>query len=227
MMLRHLFGANATAETMLDAIARDAQETGDLTGRPVFSDAVMDAMRTVPRGAFVPKAEADFAWENRPLPIGHGQTISQPYIVALMTELLDIEPGARILEIGTGCGYQTAVLCALGAAVYSIEVVEPLATAAAARLADLGYAEATVRTGDGHTGWPEHAPYDGIIVTAAAPTVPPALVDQLTPGGCLVIPVGRAATTQSLQRICKRNDGSAETKTVLPVAFVPLTGGQA
>ena len=226
MMLRHLFGANATAETMLDAIARDAQETGDLTGRPVFSSAVMEAMRTVPRGAFVPKAEADFAWENRPLPIGHGQTISQPYIVALMTELLDIEPGARILEIGTGCGYQTAVLCALGATVYSVEVVEPLATAAAARLADLGYAEATVRTGDGHTGCPEHAPYDGIIVTAAAPSVPPALVAQLKPGGCIVIPVGRAATTQSLQRIRKRADGSTETKPVLPVAFVPLTGGR-
>ena len=227
MMLRHLFGANATAETMLDAIARDAQETGDLTGRPVFSAAVMDAMRTVPREAFVPRAEADFAWENRPLPIGHGQTISQPYIVALMTELLDIEPGARILEIGTGCGYQTAVLCALGAAVYSIEVVGPLAAAAAARLADLGYAEATVRAGDGHAGWPEHAPYDGVIVTAAAPSVPPALVAQLKPGGCLLIPVGRAATTQSLQRICKRADGSTETKTVLPVAFVPLTGGRA
>ena len=226
MMLRHLFGANATAETMLDAIARDAQQTGDLTGRPVFSDAVMDAMRTVPRGAFVPEAEADFAWENRPLPIGHGQTISQPYIVALMTELLDIEPGARLLEIGTGCGYQTAVLCALGATVYSIEVVEPLATAAAARLADLGYRQATVRAGDGHAGWPEHAPYDGIIVTAAAPSVPPALVAQLRPGGNLVIPVGRAATTQSLQRIRKRADGSTETRTVLPVAFVPLTGGR-
>ena len=226
MMLRHLFGANATAETMLAAIARDAQETGDLTGRPLFSDVVMDAMRTVPREAFVPNAEADFAWENRPLPIGHGQTISQPYIVALMTELLDVEPGARILEIGTGCGYQTAVLCALGATVYSIEVVGPLATAAAARLADLGYRQATVRAGDGHAGWPEHTPYDGIIVTAAAPSVPPALVAQLKPGGCLVIPVGRAATTQSLQRIRKHADGSTETKTVLPVAFVPLTGGR-
>ena len=225
-MLRHLFGASATSETMLDAIARDAQETGALTGRPEFSDAVMEAMRTVPREAFVPKAEAAFAWENRPLPIGHGQTISQPYIVALMTELLDVEPGARILETGTGCGYQTAVLCTLGATVYSIEVVEPLATAAAARLADLGYAQATVRAGDGSGGWPEHAPYDGIIVTAAAPSVPPALVDQLKPGACLLIPVGRAAMTQHLQRIRKRADGSCETTAVLPVAFVPLTGGQ-
>ena len=135
-----MFGASATAETMLDAIARDARETGARTGRPVFGDAVLDAMRTVPREAFVPKAEAAFAYENRPLPIGHGQTISQPFIVALMTELLDVEPGAHILEIGTGCGYQTAILCALGARVCSVEVVEPLATAATARLAKLGYA---------------------------------------------------------------------------------------
>ena len=226
-MLRQLFGASATAETMLDAIARDAQETGSMTGRPVFADGVMEAMRTVPREAFVPEAEAAFAYENRPLPIGHGQTISQPYIVALMTELLDVKPGARILEIGTGCGYQTAVLCALGASVFSVEVVEPLAAAAAARLADLGYSEVTVRTGDGHAGWPEHAPYDGTVVTAAAPSVPPALLDQLKPGGSLVIPVGRAAATQSLQRIRKHADGSCETKTVIPVAFVPLTHGQA
>ena len=225
-MLRHLLGASATPETMLDAIARDAQETGALTGRPVFADAVMEAMRTVPREAFVPKAEVELAWENRPLPIGHGQTISQPYIVALMTELLDVEPGARILEIGTGCGYQTAILCALGATVHSVEVVGPLATAAAARLADLGYAQATVRAGDGSGGWPEHAPYDGIVVTAAAPSVPPALLDQLKPGACLLIPVGRAAMTQHLQRIAKRADGSCETTAVLPVAFVPLTGRQ-
>ncbi len=225
-MLRHLFGASATAETMLDAIARDARETGARTGRPVFGDAVLDAMRTVPREAFVPKAEAAFAYENRPLPIGHGQTISQPFIVALMTELLDVEPGAHILEIGTGCGYQTAILCALGARVCSVEVVEPLATAATARLAGLGYSGASVRAGDGHGGWPEHAPFDGIIVTAAAPSVPPSLPDQLKPGGCLVIPVGRAAATQNLQRICRRADGSSEAKTVLRVAFVPLTGGQ-
>ena len=225
-MLRHLFGGSASAETMLDAIACDARDTGGLTGRPVFGDAVMEAMRQVPRAAFVPEREAALAYENRPLPIGHGQTISQPYIVALMTELLDIEPGARILEIGTGCGYQTAILCAMGASVYSVEVVEPLATAAAARLTDLGYAEATVRAGDGRGGWPEHAPYDGIVVTAAAPSVPPALVAQLKPGACLLVPVGRAAATQSLQRIQKRADGSSETKTVLPVAFVPLTGGR-
>ena len=226
-MLRHLIGATATADTMLEAIARDARETGKRTGRPVFGDAVMEAMRTVPRAAFVPEAEASFAYENRPLPIGHGQTISQPYIVALMSELLDVEPGARILEVGTGCGYQTAVLCALGASVYSVEVVEPLATAAAARLEALGYAQATVRAGDGHAGGPEEAPFDGIVVTAAASSVPPALVAQLRPGGCLVIPVGRAAETQHLQRIEKRADGPSAAKSLLPVAFVPLTRGPA
>ncbi|MDE0388948.1 MAG: protein-L-isoaspartate(D-aspartate) O-methyltransferase [Rhodospirillales bacterium] len=225
-MLRHLLGASATVETMLEAIARDARETGDKTGRPVFSDAVMEAMRTVPRAAFVPEAEKAFAYENRPLPIGHGQTISQPFVVALMTELLDVEPGARILEVGTGCGYQTAVLCALGATVHSVEVVEPLAAAAATRLNTLGYARAMVRAGDGHAGWPEEAPFDGIIVTAAAPSVPAALVDQLRPGGRLVIPVGPAGATQQLQRLEKRADGSCEAKTVLPVAFVPLTRGR-
>ena len=226
-MLRHLLGASASVETMLEAIARDARETGDKTGRTVFSDAVVDAMRTVPRAAFVPEAEKPFAHENRPLPIGHGQTISQPFVVALMTELLDVEPGARFLEVGTGCGYQTAVLCALGATVYSVEVVAPLAAAAAARLNTLGYAQATVRTGDGHAGWPDEAPFDGIIVTAAAPSVPAALVDQLRPGGRLIIPVGPAGATQQLQRLEKRADGSSESKTVLPVAFVPLTRGQA
>ena len=225
-MLRHLLGASATAETMLEAIARDARETGDKTGRPVFGDAVMEAMRTVPRAAFVPETEKPFAYENRPLPIGHGQTISQPFVVALMSELLDVEPGARILEVGTGCGYQTAVLCALGATVYSVEVVEPLATAAAARLAGLGYTEATVRAGDGHAGWPEKAPFDGIVVTAAAASVPPALVGQLKPGGPLVMPVGRAGATQHLQRIEKHADGPSEATSLLPVAFVPLTRGR-
>ncbi len=226
-MLRNLLGATATADTMLEAIARDAYETGDKTGRPVFGDAVMEAMCTVPRAAFVPETEKAFAYENRPLPIGHGQTISQPFVVALMTELLDVEPGARILEVGTGCGYQTAVLCALGAIVHSVEVVEPLAAAAAARLEALGHAQATVRAGDGHAGWPEEAPFDGIIVTAASPAVPPALVAQLRPGGRLVIPVGPAGATQQLQRIEKRSDGPSEAKSLLPVAFVPLTRGPA
>ena len=225
-MFRRPARADATADTMLEAITRDARETGSLTGRPVIAAAVLDALRTVPREAFVAEADAALAYENRPLPIGHGQTISQPFVVALMTELLDIEPGARILEVGTGCGYQTAILCTLGATVHSIEIVEPLAEAAAARLAALGHTSATVRAGDGHAGWPEEAPFDGIIVTAAAPAVPPALVAQLKPGGCLVVPVGRAGATQNLQCIARRADGSCEAKTKLPVAFVPLTGGQ-
>ena len=219
-------GRRATPETMLEAIAQDARETGRLTGLAEIDAPVLDAMRTVPREAFVPEAEAAWAYENRPLPIGNGQTISQPFIVALMTALLDVGPGARILEVGTGCGYQTAILCALGARVYSVEIVESLATAAAARLAALGYVQATVRAGDGHAGWPAEAPFDGIIVTAAAPSVPPALAAQLKPGGNLVIPVGPAGATQSLQRIEKHADGTRVAETVLPVAFVPLTGGR-
>ena len=225
-MGRRVTGAPATLDTMMEAIARDARETGRQTGRPEMSAAVACAMRAVRREEFVAEADAAQAYENRPLPIGHGQTISQPFIVALMTELLDIEPGARILEVGTGCGYQTAILCALGATVCSVEIVEPLAAAAAARLAALGHAEAAVRAGDGHAGWPEQAPFDGIVVTAAAPAVPPALVAQLKPGGRLVIPVGPAGATQSLQRIAKQADGTSEARAVLPVAFVPLTGGR-
>ena len=218
--------ADATPDTMLEAIAQDARETGRRTGRPELSAAVLDAMRAVPREAFVAEEDAALAYENRPLSIGHGQTISQPFVVALMTELLDVEPGSRILEVGTGCGYQTAVLCALGATVHSLEIVAPLAAAAAARLAALGYERAAVRAGDGQAGWPGEAPFDGIIVTAAARSVPPALVAQLRVGGRLVVPVGPAGGTQRLQRLVKQADGACETRTVLPVAFVPLTGGQ-
>ncbi len=214
----------ADVEAMLCAIEQDARETGGLTGRPVISAAVLDAMRTVHRPAFVSKSDAARAYENMPLPIGHGQTISQPFIVALMSELLDLGPGARVLEIGTGCGYQTAILAALGATVYSIEIVEDLATAAAARLGALGCPRVTVKAGDGYGGWPEQAPFDGVIVTAAAPAIPPPLVEQLKPGGLLIIPIGQAASSQSLQRVRKRADGGSQTTTVLPVAFVPLTG---
>ena len=226
--MRHLrAGAAATADTMLEAIARDARETGRRTGRAAFAPAVMDAMRAVPREEFVAEEDKALAYENRPLPIGHGQTISQPFIVALMTELLDVESGAHVLEVGTGCGYQTAVLCALGARVHSVEIVEPLAATASARLAALGYTQATVRAGDGHAGWPEEGPFDGIVVTAAAASPLPALTDQLRPGGCLVIPIGPAGATQLLTRIEKRADGTAAARPMLPVAFVPLTGGSA
>lgn len=209
---------------MLRAIGRDAQETGEATGRKAFSPEAMAALGSVRRHEFVPKAELDFAYDNRPLAIGHGQTISQPFIVALMTDLLGLKQGATVLEVGTGCGYQAAVLAALADRVYTIEIVEPLARDAAERLRRLGYANVEVRAGDGYNGWPEHAPYDGIIVTAAPPTVPPPLLEQLKPGGCLVIPVGKPERPQDLMAIRKTTDGSLQRADVLPVAFVPLTG---
>ena len=224
-MLRHLFGANATAETMLDAIARDARETGAHTGRPVFAEAVMEAMRSVPREAFVPEGEYAFAYENRPLPIGYGQTISQPYIVALMTDLLEPEPDDVAFELGTGSSYQAAVLAELVAEVYTVEIVPPLAASATERLRTLGYDNVTVRAGDGYHGWPEHAPFDIIVVTAAASHVPPPLIAQLKPGGRMVIPVGSPFLTQHLLLIEKGLDGTVTSRQILPVIFVPLTGG--
>ena len=159
---------------------------------------------------------------NRPRAIGHGQTISQPYIVALMTDLLDLEPTDRVLEIGTGCGYQAAVLAELCARVYSVETVEELAHTAAARLDRLGYANVEVRYGEGFEGWPEEAPFDAIMVTAAPTAVPPALVEQLAPGGRLVVPVGEAGTTQTLTLCRKDAEGRVERDNLLPVSFVPM-----
>jgi protein-L-isoaspartate(D-aspartate) O-methyltransferase len=197
------------------ALARTAD-----TGVPALDERVLDAMRKVPRHEFVPPDQQSAAYRNRPLPIGEGQTISQPYIVALMTHLLGVEPGARVLEIGTGCGYQTAVLAELSADVYSIEIVDSLARLAAATLQRLGYDVAT-RIGDGYLGWPEAAPFDAIIVTAAPDHVPPALVAQLKPGGRMVIPVGTFA--QELMVVRKHADGSTIDERIVPVRFVPLT----
>ena len=191
------------------------------TGVDAIAPAVLAAMERVPRHRFVPDNLQEFAYADGPLPIGHGQTISQPFIVALMTHLLELGPAARVLEIGTGCAYQTAVLAELAGRVYSIEVVEPLATAAAARLARLGYGNVELRHGDGYLGWPEEAPFDGIMVTAAAPHVPPPLVEQLKTGAKLVIPVDRGLG-QELMTIQKRDDGEVDARAVLPVAFVPL-----
>ena len=191
------------------------------TGVDAIAPAVLAAMERVPRHRFVPDNLQEFAYADGPLPIGHGQTISQPFIVALMTHLLELGPAARVLEIGTGCAYQTAVLAELAGRVYSIEVVEPLATAAAARLARLGYGNVELRHGDGYLGWPEEAPFDGIMVTAAAPHVPPPLVEQLKTGAKLVIPVDRGLG-QELMTIRKRDDGEVDARAVLPVAFVPL-----
>jgi len=183
-------------------------------------------MGEVPRHELVPADVRSMAYGDTPLPIGHGQTISQPYIVALMTSLVRPAKEHVVLEIGTGSGYQAAVLSRLAARVYSIEIVEPLAREAAARLKALGYANVTVRAGDGYKGWPEQAPFDAIVVTAAAPHIPQPLVEQLKPGGRMVIPVGSAPSSQDLMVVEKDHDGRARTRRALPVRFVPLTGEQ-
>ena len=208
---------------MLQEIAAMARDTGAETGRAVFSARVMDAMAKVARHRFVPPPYGPLAYANRPLPIGHGQTISQPYIVALMTELLDAKPGDSVLEIGTGSGYQAAVLAELVERVYSIEIIEPVGKNAAALLQQLDYRNIETRIGDGYNGWPERAPFDAIIVTAAAPQVPPALVAQLKPGARMVIPVGGEGGVQFLHVMVKQADGSISTQRSLPVRFVPLT----
>jgi protein-L-isoaspartate(D-aspartate) O-methyltransferase len=208
---------------LLREIAAMARETGAETGRPVFSARVMAAMAKVPRHRFVGATWGGLAYTNRPLPIGHGQTISQPYIVALMTELLDTKQGDAVLEIGTGSGYQAAVLAELVDHVYTIEIIDPVGKNADALLRQLGYKNITARIGDGYHGWPEHAPFDGIIVTAAAAEVPPALLAQLKPGARMVIPVGGYSEVQFLQVMMKQADGSVKTELNLPVRFVPLT----
>ncbi len=210
-------------ERMVAEIAAMARETGTETGRPAFGDAVMGAMGKVPRHRFVPFLQQGFAYDNRPLPIGEGQTISQPYIVALMTDLIDPKPGHVVLEVGTGSGYQAAVLAELVAKVYSIEIVEPLGKRAARLLEQLGYRNVAVRVGDGYRGWPEAAPFDAIIVTAAPAEIPKPLVEQLKPGGRMVVPVGAAFDVQRLLLIEKQSDGTTTTRQTLPVRFVPLT----
>jgi protein-L-isoaspartate(D-aspartate) O-methyltransferase len=210
--------------SLLDEIREEVRETRHYTGREVLSERVLAALSRVPRHEFVSESQRAFAYANHPLPIGHGQTISQPYIVALMSELLETTPEDQVLEIGAGCGYQSAVLSSLVKQVYSLEIIPELATAARERLARLGYANVEVRQGDGRTGWPEHAPYDGILVAAAALEVPRALFDQLRPGGRLLIPVGGRLHGQQLLLIEKDIHGRANRRAVLPVIFVPLTG---
>ncbi|OUL99279.1 protein-L-isoaspartate O-methyltransferase [Variovorax sp. JS1663] len=210
---------------MMQVLASQMREAGGASGRPGLSPRVAAALEQVPRHAFVPPDQQPHAYQNRPLPIGHGQTISQPYIVALMTELAQAQPEHKVLEIGTGSGYQAAVMAQLVRAVYSIEIIEPLGHAARERLQALGYANVTVRLGDGYHGWEEHAPYDAILVTAAASHIPPPLVRQLKPGGRMVIPVGAAFMVQQLMLVEKNADGTVSTRQILPVVFVPLTGG--
>ena len=215
---------NRDLDFLLDEIREEVWATRQLTGRPVLDERVMAALREVPRHSFVPDESRHSAYANHPLPIGHGQTISQPYIVALMTDLIRPRPEDVVLEIGTGSGYQAAILSRLVKRVYSMEIVEELAREARARLQHLGYDNVEVRSGNGRLGWPEHAPYDAIIVAAAASRIPPALIGQLRPGGTLVIPVGEQHMAQDLRVIRKAGSGRVEERSVLPVAFVPLTG---
>ena len=216
-------GQRARMVAEIDSMAR---ETRVETGREAFSAPVMGAMAKVPRHQFVPLGQVRDAYRNAPLPIGLGQTISQPYIVALSTELAEPRAEHVVLEIGTGSGYQAAVLATIVRQVYTIELLEPLGREAAARLARLGYSNVEARVGDGYLGWPEHSPFDSIVVSAAAPGVPPALVAQLKVGGRLVIPVGATSEIQHLLVLTKRADGGYDTKNVLPVRFVPLVPGR-
>ena len=188
-----------------------------------FDPAVLEAMRRTPRHAFVPAEVRDEAYHDQPVPIGFGQTISQPFIVALMTDLLEVDRRDTVLEIGTGSGYHAAILAQVAGEVHSIEIVPALGERAADTLHALGYANVETRVGDGYYGWPEHAPFDGIVVTAAASHIPPPLVEQLAPGGRMVIPIGAAFATQQLMLVEKRLDGTLTTRQLLPVRFVPLT----
>ncbi len=211
-------------QAMVAEIEADVVATRFYLDKETLDKRVMAAMASVPRQEFVPESQQRYAYANRPLPIGHGQTISQPYIVALMTDLLEPRPDSRVLELGTGSGYQAAVLAERVEDVYTIEIVEPLGILARRRFKDLGLDAIRTRIGDGYYGWPEHGPYDAIIVTAAASHVPPPLIEQLVPGGRMVIPVGSPFLTQQLLLLEKDEDGILTTRQILPVRFVPLTG---
>lgn len=207
---------------MIADIESEVAYTRSMIGKDALDPRVMKVMAKVPRDKFVPPEMRAAAFDNGPLPIGHGQTISQPYIVALMTDLLELQPEHVVLEIGTGSGYQTAILSELCRKVYSVEVVPALSETAAALLKRLGYLNIETRSGNGYQGWPEHAPYDGIIVTAAASHIPQPLIEQLKPGGRLVIPVGLPYSYQELMLVTKDQQGNTHSKSVLGVAFVPL-----
>jgi protein-L-isoaspartate(D-aspartate) O-methyltransferase len=216
----------ADRRAMVSHIRTLAKEAAAETGKRAIDERVLAAIDKVPRHRFVSSGEARYAYENRPLPIGHGQTISQPYIVALMTDLAAPRPDAVVLEIGTGSGYQAAILAELARTVCTIEIVEPLATIAERRLRAEGYANVRTRVGDGYYGWEDCGPFDAIVVTAAASQIPPPLVRQLKPGGRMVIPVGAPFLAQHLVLVDKAADGSVSMRQVLPVVFVPLTRGR-
>jgi protein-L-isoaspartate(D-aspartate) O-methyltransferase len=204
------------------AAERERMVRQQIEARDIDDAPTLAALRQVPRHRFVPEGRRDQAYRDHPLPIGWGQTISQPYIVALMTQLVRPRPGLRVLEVGTGSGYQAAVLAATGAEVYTVEIVPELARWGEQNLRDAGFAQVRVKQGDGYHGWPEHAPYDAIVVTAAADHIPPPLLAQLKPGGRMVIPVGSPFLTQTLMRVSRRGD-DVGTESLLPVRFVPLT----
>lgn len=209
--------------TLMREIEADVRRTSAHLGKDALDPRVMDAMATVPRHEFIPRALQRNAYENRPLPIGYGQTISQPYIVAIMTDLLDLPPGCTALDIGTGSGYQAAILAELCDTVYTIEIVAPLGLEAKARLERLGYDNVMTRIGDGFHGWPEHGPFDAIIVAAVAEELPPPLLAQLKPGGRMLIPVRRRFGAQELVLVEKGADEKITARDILPVIFVPLT----
>ena len=211
---------------LLREIENETRLTAPFTGRPSLDPRVMQAMAEVPRDAFIPDGYRDLAYDNGPLPIGYGQTISQPYIVALMTDFLELSPESTVLEIGTGSGYQAAILSRLAKKVYSIERVEELAKAAESRLKKLGYDNVETRHDNGYKGWQEKAPFDAIIVTAAAEHIPPDLVEQLKPGGRMVIPVGQPRAHQELLLVTKDGDGEIKVRKLLDVAFVPLVNDE-
>jgi len=215
----------AARQMLLAEIEQDVRDTAQYLNKRALDERVMRALGKVPRHEFVPAGERASAYENRPLAIGHGQTISQPYIVAIMSDLVEPKDGCRALEVGTGSGYQAAILSELCEKVYTLEIIEALGTQAQARLKRFGFANVEVRIGDGYYGWAEHAPFDVIMVTAVASHIPPPLLEQLKPGGSLILPVGTRFTTQQLVLVRKSADGHITTRQVLPVAFVPLTGG--
>jgi protein-L-isoaspartate(D-aspartate) O-methyltransferase len=209
---------------LVDTIKAEVGMTRDFLKQESLDERVFDALRKVPRHEFVPENERPYAYENRPLPIGYGQTISQPYIVAIMTDLLKLKKTDRVLEIGTGSGYQAAILAELADSVYTIEIVEALGKLAAENLKKSGYDAVHRRIGDGYYGWETAAPFDAIVVTAVASHIPPPLIKQLKPGGRMIIPVGAQFMTQYLVLVTKDIDNKVTTRQILPVSFVPLTG---
>jgi protein-L-isoaspartate(D-aspartate) O-methyltransferase len=214
----------ALRQAMVMVIEDYARDMGERLGKEGLDRRVVEVMAEVPRHQFVPDALRDYAYQDRPLPIGHGQTISQPFMVALMTHLVGVKPDHVVLEVGTGSGYQAAVLARLAGKVYTLEIIAALGKEAEERLKRLGIRNCEVRIGDGYYGWKDHAPFDAIVVTAAASHIPPPLIRQLKPGGRMVIPVGSHFFVQHLMLVEKAEDGTVTSRELIPVAFVPLTG---